>query len=424
VEPGDAYTIVYTSGTTGPPKGVVLTHRNAMSVCEIVEEVNIIEPQEVSYLFLPLAHVFALTVMLASFDQGTSIVYFGGDTKQILAELIETQPSYLPSVPRIFEKLYTAAMKLQEQGGQEDRERFAQAIKLGVEVRQRQQRGDEVPAEMQEAFDQAEERLYGRVRGLFGGHIHQAVTGAAPIAPEILEFFHAAGVPVHEGWGLSESAGVGTFNTSGATRIGTIGLPVPGSEIRFADDGEILMRGPQVFAGYWNNPDATAEMLIDGWLQSGDLGSADDDGFVTITGRKKDIIITAGGKNLTPANLENELRQSQWISQAVMHGDRRPYPVVLITLDAEQVAPWARQQGLPDDMAQLAVHPAVRALIEPVVAEVNARRAQVAQVKKFVILDHDLSQETGELTPTLKVKRRVVEVKYAQLFDALYGGPA
>ncbi|MFZ0042897.1 MAG: AMP-binding protein, partial [Solirubrobacteraceae bacterium] len=179
VDPGDAYTIIYTSGTTGPPKGVVLSHRNAMTVCEIVEELGIIQPDEISYLFLPLAHAFALTAMLASFDQGTTIVYYGGDTKQILPELIETQPTYLPSVPRIFEKLYTAAMKLQEQGSEEDRERFAQAIKLGVEVRRRQQRGEDVPAEMQEAFDQAEERLYGRVRGLFGGHIRQAITGAA-----------------------------------------------------------------------------------------------------------------------------------------------------------------------------------------------------------------------------------------------------
>jgi long-chain acyl-CoA synthetase len=189
--------------------------------------------------------------------------------------------------------------------------------------------------------------LAAQVRAVFGGRLRELITGAAPVAPEILEFFHAAGVPVHEGYGLSESAGIGTFNTRDATRIGTIGRPVPGTEIRFADDGQILMRGPQVFAGYWNNPDATAEVLVDGWLQAGDLGSVDDAGFVAITGRKRDIIITAGGKNLTPANLENELRQSRWISQAVMHGDRRPYPVVLLTLDAEQIIPWARQHGLP-----------------------------------------------------------------------------
>jgi long-chain acyl-CoA synthetase len=192
VAPDDAYTIIYTSGTTGPPKGVVLTHRNAMSVCEMVEEIGIVDEGEITYLYLPLAHAFALTSQLASYDQGTTIIYYGGDTTQILQELIETQPTYMPSVPRIFEKL-------QEQGIDEDRERFAQAVKLGVEVRRRRERGEDVPEEMQAAFDQADERLYGRVRGLFGNHIKQAVTGAAPIAPEILEFFYACGVTVLEG---------------------------------------------------------------------------------------------------------------------------------------------------------------------------------------------------------------------------------
>jgi long-chain acyl-CoA synthetase len=286
VEPEDAYTIIYTSGTTGPPKGVVLTHRNAMSVCEIVEELRIISAGEITYLYLPLAHVFALTAMLASFDQGTAIVYYGGDTKRILEELIETQPTYLPSVPRIFEKLYTAAMKLQEQGGEEDRQRFAQAVKLGVEVRRRRQRGDDVPADMQEAFDQAEERLYGRVRGLFGGHINQAITGAAPIAPEILEFFYACGVPVLEGWGMTETTAVGTVATLEHFKFGTVGRALPGIEIKIAEeDGEILTRGPNVFKEYWDNPDATAETLVDGWLHTGDVGELDDEGYLRITGR-------------------------------------------------------------------------------------------------------------------------------------------
>jgi long-chain acyl-CoA synthetase len=198
---------------------------------------------------------------------------------------------------------------------------------------------------------------------------------------------------------------------------------VPGCEVTVAGDGEIHMRGPQIFADYRNNPAATAEVLVDGWLHTGDLGSVDEDGFVTITGRKKDIIITAGGKNITPANLENDLRQAPWISQAVMYGDRRPYPVALITLDGEQIIPWARQQGLPADIAELATHPSVRALVQAVVDEANARYAKVAQVKKFTIIGHDLSPETGELTATLKVKRRVVEAKYADMFDALYDKP-
>jgi long-chain acyl-CoA synthetase len=421
VEPEDAYTIIYTSGTTGPPKGVVLTHRNAMSVCEIVEELGIISAGEITYLYLPLAHVFALTAMLASFDQGTAIVYYGGDTKRILEELIETQPTYLPSVPRVFEKLYTAAMKLQEQGGEEDRQRFAQAVKLGVEVRRRRQRGDDVPADMQAAFDQAEERLYGRVRGLFGGHINQAITGAAPIAPEILEFFYACGVPVLEGWGMTETTSVGTVATLEHFKFGTVGRALPGIEIKIAEeDGEILTRGPNVFKEYWDNPDATAETLIDGWLHTGDVGELDDEGYLRITGRKKDIIITAGGKNLTPANLENDLKQSRFISQAVMHGDRRPYPVALITLDPEEIVPWANERGLPDDMGELAGHDTVVELVQQELDRANANYAQVEQVKKFTILTRDLSIEEGELTPTLKVKRNVINERYADLFDSLY----
>jgi long-chain acyl-CoA synthetase len=417
----DAYTIIYTSGTTGPPKGVVLTHRNAISVCEMVQELEFIEPGENTYLFLPLAHAFALTSQLASYDLGTSITYFGGDSKKILEELIETHPTYLPSVPRIFEKLYTAAMKLQEQGGAEDRERFAQAIKLGVEVRRRRQHGEPVPEEMEKAFEAADERMYSRVRALFGNQIQQAVSGAAPIASDVLEFFYACGVPVLEGWGMTETAAVGTVGTLDHFRFGTVGRPMPGVEIRIdSEDGEILIKGPNVFREYWRNPEATAETLVDGWLHTGDVGELDADGFLKITGRKKDIIITAGGKNLTPANLENDLKQSRYISQAVMHGDRRPYPVALITLDEEEILPWAQEQGLPQDLEQLASSDEVRALIQEELDRANSNYAQVEQVKRFAVLGRDLSIEDGELTPTLKVKRNVINDRYAEVFDSLY----
>ena len=271
--------------TTGPPKGVVLTHRNAMSVCEMVEELHFVQPGETTYLFLPLAHAFALTSQLATYDQGTVIVYFGGNTRAVLEEVVETHPTYLPSVPRIFEKLYTAAMKLAQQGSAEDQERFRQAVKLGVEVRRRRQRGEPVSDEMEKAFDQADERLFSRVRGLFGGQIHQAVSGAAPIAPEILEFFYACGVPVLEGWGMTETTAVGTVGTLDNFKFGTVGRPMPGVEIRIADDGEILMRGPNVFTEYWRNPEATAETLVDGWLHTGDLGSLDDENYLSKIGR-------------------------------------------------------------------------------------------------------------------------------------------
>ncbi|HEX3834186.1 MAG TPA: long-chain fatty acid--CoA ligase [Solirubrobacteraceae bacterium] len=419
----DPYTIIYTSGTTGPPKGVVLTHRNAMSVCEIVEELAFIAEGETTYLFLPLAHAFALTAMLASFDQGTAIVYYGGDSKHILAELIETRPTYLPSVPRIFEKLYTAAMKMRDAGSDEDRARFDGAVKLGVEVRMREHRGEEVPAEMRAAFDGAEERLYARVRGLFGGNINQAVTGAAPISRDILEFFYACGVPVLEGWGMTETTALGTVNTLDRFKFGTVGRALPGVEVKIAEeDSEILLRGPNLFPEYWGNLEATAETLVDGWLRTGDVGSIDDEGFLSITGRKKDIIITAGGKNLTPSNLENDLQQSRFISQAMMHGDRRPYPVALITLDEEEIVPWASEHGLPSEVSELAATDEVRQLIQDELDRVNGNYASVEQIKKFAILKRELSIEDGELTPTLKVKRAVINEKYAALLDSLYGG--
>ncbi len=422
VKPDDSYTIVYTSGTTGPPKGTVLTHGNAMFVGLVAEELDFVTADETIYLYLPLAHVFALITMLASFDQGTALVFFGGDTKKILEEIIGAKPTYIPSVPRIFEKIYAAAIKMQEQASEADQERFRQAIKLGVEVRRRRERGESVPEEMQAQFEQADEEIFQRVRDLFGGQLRLAVSGAAPIAPEILEFFYAAGVPVMEGWGLTESTAVGTVGTMEAFKFGTVGKAVPGVEIRIAEeDGEILMKGPNIFKEYWNNPEATADTLIDGWLHTGDLGQLDDEGYLTITGRKKDIIITAGGKNLTPSNLENDLKQCRFISQAVMYGDRKPFPVALITLDPEEILPWAKEQGLPEDLGQLAEEQRVLELVERELERANSNYAQVEQVKKFKILDHDLSIETGELTPTLKVKRNVVYDRYEELFESMYG---
>jgi long-chain acyl-CoA synthetase len=422
VGPDDAYTIVYTSGTTGPPKGVVLTQANAMCVCKMVEQLEFVQPGEETYLYLPLAHVFALTAQLASYDQGTTIIYYGGDTRQILPEIKETKPTYLPSVPRIFEKLYAAATAAQEQASEEDRQRFRKAIELGTEVRRRRQHQEPVPEEMERAFEQADRKLFANVRELFGGRIRQAVTGAAPIAAEILEFFYAAGVPVMEGWGMTETTAVGTVATLDHFKFGTVGRAMPGVELRIAEeDQEILMRGPNVFREYWRNPEATADTLIDAWLHTGDVGELDDEGYLKITGRKKDIIITAGGKNLTPANLENDLKQSRFISQAVMYGDRRPYPVALITLDAEEIAPWAREQGLPEDIPSLANSDEVQKLIQKELDRANSNYAQVEQVKKFTILDHDLSVDSGELTPTLKVKRNVINERYQDLFGSMYG---
>jgi long-chain acyl-CoA synthetase len=324
-------------------------------------------------------------------------------------------------VPRIYEKIYGAAMKMQEQASEEDQKRFREAIKLGVDVRRRQQHGEDIPANLQRKFDMADAKIFRKVRDMFGGQVRQAVTGAAPIAPEILEFFYACGVIVLEGWGMTETTAVGTVNRPHNFKFGTVGPPMPGVEIRIAEeDGEILMRGPCVFREYWQNEEATRETLVDGWLHTGDVGELDEDGFLKITGRKKDIIITAGGKNLTPSNLENDLKQAGFISQAVMYGDRKPYPVALITLDPEEVIPLAKEKGMPEDMAELAKSDEMRELVQKELDRANSNYAQVEQVKKFVILDHDFSVDSGELTPTLKVKRNVVYDRYADLFESMY----
>jgi long-chain acyl-CoA synthetase len=418
----DPFTFIYTSGTTGPPKGCVLTHRNYSAMIEMLKAANGIHEEEIVYLYLPLAHSFALLIQLATFDLGSTLAYFGGDTKQIVPELMEVKPTYLPSVPRVFEKIYTIAHGAIEAKPADERREAEAAIALGYKVRGMIARGEEVPEELKAPFEKADEELFKNVRAIFGGDVRQATSGAAPIAREILEFFLACGVPVLEGYGMTETATAATFSTVEHHRFGTVGRALPGVELKIADDGEILVKGANIFHGYHNQASTSFGAVKDGWLHTGDLGSIDSDGYLSITGRKKDIIITAGGKNLTPANLENELKQSRWISQAVMHGDQRPYPVVLITLDEEEIPAYAREHGLPEDIPSLSREPAIHALIQQEIDRVNAKYAQVEQVKKFAILDHDLSQPTGELTPTLKVKRNVVNEKYADVFDALYAG--
>jgi long-chain acyl-CoA synthetase len=420
VRPEDPFTFIYTSGTTGPPKGCVLTHGNYCAIVDMIADVREMTEDEVSYLYLPLAHSYALLVQLAAFALGSTLAYFGGDTKQIVAELSEVKPTYLPSVPRVFEKIYTLAHGAIEAQPPEEQRRAQEAIALGVKVRDMENRGETVPEEMRKHFEQADEQLFKNVRAIFGGRMRHATSGAAPIAHEILEFFYACGVPVFEGYGMTETATAATVSTLENHRFGTVGRALPGVELKIADDGEILVKGPNIFAGYHNQASTSFGAVEDGWLHTGDLGSIDEDGYLSITGRKKDIIITAGGKNLTPANIENDLKQCRWISQAVMHGDQRPYPVILITLDEEEIPVYASEHGLPQDIPSLSRDPSIHALIEAEVARVNQRYAQVEQVKKFAILDHDLSQATGELTPTLKVKRNVVNEKYADLFDSLY----
>src|SRR5829696_3820603 len=285
VKPEDPYTIIYTSGTTGPPKGCVLTHGNYRQVTRMCEEIDVIEAGEVVYLFLPLAHSYALLIQLLAVDLGAPIAYWSGDPQQIVPDLMATQPVYLPSVPRIFEKIYTLVTS------NNDPAKIAAATQLGLKVRQMREAGLEVPAELQAMFDKADAELFVNVRNIFGGKLIQATSGAAPIGREILEFFYACGAPVLEGYGMTETSTVTTTSTVADHRLGTVGRPLPGSEVRIADDGEILVRGPHVFQGYYGSGDTTGFGAIDpdGWLHTGDLGALDDEGYLSITGRKKDI---------------------------------------------------------------------------------------------------------------------------------------
>jgi long-chain acyl-CoA synthetase len=404
---------IYTSGTTGPPKGCLLTHGNYRDVTTMTEEAGALEAGDSVYLFLPLAHAFAKLIQFVALDLGGTIAYWEKDAQKIVPNLIEVKPTYFPSVPRMFEKIYTLATSAAE-----DPEQLQQAVALGLKVRELRREGKEVPAELAQAFDAADEKLYANVRALFGGRIRECVTGAAPIAKEILEFFYACGVPVMEGYGMTETSTVASANTLESFRFGSVGRPLPRVEAKVAEDGELLLRGPNIFQGYYKNASATADTLVDGWLHTGDLGRIDEDGFIYIVGRKKDIIITAGGKNITPANLENGLKQNRWISQAVVIGDRRPYLVALITLDPDELPAFAGQHGLEPD--QVPSSDQMRAEVQQTVDAVNSTVGPVEQIKYFEILPHDLTQETGELTPTLKVKRNVVADKFADVVDRLY----
>jgi long-chain acyl-CoA synthetase len=420
VAPADICTFIYTSGTTGPPKGCVISHGNYRAMLDMVNATSVIEDGDVTYLYLPLAHSFALLIQLGNFDLGTTIAYWERDPLKIMPNLAELKPTYFPSVPRIFEKIYTAATSAIEKEGGVKKAVFDWSINVGAKMREAERAGRRPGFLLSRSYAFADKQVLSKIRNLFGGKIRLAVSGAAPINPEILRFFDAAGVLVLEGWGMTETSTAATISQPDDFKVGTIGKPFPGCEIRIAEDGEILVKGPNVFQGYHKNEEATRETIVDGWLRTGDIGEIDSEGFIKITGRKKDIIITAGGKNITPANLEAEIKQQALVSQCVVVGDRRPYLVALVTLDPEEAVAYAKEHGLSEDPAQLAQNPDVRAAIEAHVEKINQNFARVEQVKKVAILPHDLSQESGELTPTLKVKRAVVASKHEQQIEQLY----
>ena len=420
VEPDDLCKIVYTSGTTGPPKGCMISHGNYRAMLDMADSASIVEEGETSYLFLPLAHVFALLIQYGMIDIGGRIAFWERDQLKIVPNLAEVKPESFPSVPRIFEKVHDTAVATAEGEGGLKSAIFRWAFRVGKRYRKAEAQGKKPGFLLTKQFNFADKAVFSKIREIFGGNLRVAISGAAPIDPEILRFYEAAGVPLFEAWGMTETSTGGTTNMPGENRIGTVGKPVDGVELKIAEDGELLIKGDNVFQGYYKNPEATAETITDGWLHTGDIASIDEDGYVSIIGRKKEIIITAGGKNITPVNIEQEVKRHPLVSQCVVIGDRRPYLIALITLDQEALTRFAAEQGMLDEPGAMVGSPLVRETLEQHIEEVNRNFARVEQIKRFHILPHDLSQEGGELTPTLKIKRPVVATKYEKEIEDLY----
>ena len=374
----DPATIVYTSGTTGPPKGCVLTHRNLLSTMRMYGDALELGREPFSiFMFLPLAHALARVAQMVALDRGGTISYWRRDPGRLLDDIAETAPTHLPLVPRVLEKVHTGVVSAAS-GSRLRLALLRWALRTAAVAVERQRNGERAGPLLRARHALADRLVLSKVRRLFGGGLRVVLTGAAPIARDVLDFFDACGVLVLEGYGLTETCAAATLNTPGAVRFGSVGAPLAGVTLSIAGDGEVLIRGDNVFAGYYADDEATGEALTGGWLRTGDLGSLDGDGYLTITGRKKDIIITSSGKNVSPTNIETALRERPFISQAVVYGDGRPYLVALLTLDAGEIPALAERLGVATDSAALASDDRVRELLQAEVDQVNERFARRA----------------------------------------------
>ncbi len=436
VRPDEVASIVYTSGTTGPPKGCLITHRSLVATIGAYREsLQLREEEVVLYMFLPLSHVLARIAELVVLQTGGELVYWSGDPHRIVEELAEAKPTHFVAVPRIYEKIHAAVIGRVQERGRIAELAFRWAVEVGRRARPRGRAARAGGLAHRARLGLAERIALAEVRAVFGPRLELAAVGAAPVEGRLLEFFDACGVLVIEGYGLTESCAAATLNPLRRPRFGTVGVALPGTEVAIAPDGEILIAGPHVFAGYHRDPEASAAVIRDGWLATGDLGAISPDGYLSVMGRKKDLIITSSGKNIGPAEIESALRDTRFISEAVIYGDRRPYLVAMLTIDADEAGALARQAGMGEralqemqegDLSAIAADERVRELLWREVQGVNERFARIEQVKRFGVLPRQLTQAEGELTPTLKVKRSIVYEKYASFFAGLYedGGPA
>jgi long-chain acyl-CoA synthetase len=420
--PDDVATIVYTSGTTGPPKGVVQTHGNHIAAVTASGQATPTEEGWVHLLFLPLAHSFARLESFLGPSKGLTTA-FAENLDKVGDNLKEVRPHFICSVPRVFEKVYAKILTGVQAGSPLKKRIFNWAMDVGREVSRRQRAGQPISGALALKRKLADRLVFEKLHQALGGRLRWAVSGGAPLAPDIAEFFHAAGILILEGYGLTETCPALTFNRPSRFKFGSVGQALGGVELKIAADGEILARGPNIATrGYYKQPKATAEVFEpNGWFHTGDIGHLDDEGFLYITDRKKDLIVTAGGMNLAPQNIENLLKTDPFVSQAMVHGDKRPYPVALITLNPEELVKFAREQGiLTTDPAVIVKHPKIVERVGRTVEEKNTQLQSYAKIKKFAILPTDFSQEGGELTPTLKVKRKVVAEKYRDTLEDLY----
>jgi long-chain acyl-CoA synthetase len=422
-EADDLATIIYTSGSMGRPKGCVITHSNfvelsrnsAVALSDVVDD----RGGASTLLFIPLAHVFARFISVLSVHGGVRVGH-QPDTRNLLPSLGTFKPSFLLAVPRVFEKVYNSAEQNAESSGRGAI--FRRAANVAIEYSKAQEGGASVPLGLRMQYALFNRLVFSKLRAAMGGNVRFAVSGSAPLGARLGHFFHSMGIKVLEGYGLTETTAPATVNLPQATKIGTVGLPLPGVAIRIADDGEIFVKGVDVFKEYWKNPEQTASSFEDGWFKTGDLGSLDDDGFLTITGRKKEIIVTAGGKNVAPAVLEDPIRANPLVGQVVVVGDQKPFIACLITLDTEMLPVWLHNNGedaaMPLEVA--AKHPAVLAELQKAVDAANAQVSRAESIRKFVVLPTEFTEQSGHLTPKLSIKRGEILKDFAPQIEALY----
>ncbi|MCH5644511.1 long-chain fatty acid--CoA ligase [Gordonia sp. ABSL49_1] len=419
----DPATLIYTSGTTGRPKGCELTHANMLSEVRGVLEGDLLDelqrrPEKRLLMFLPLAHVLARAITLVAIEAGAQVGHYA-DTSTLVPEFARFKPSLILSVPRVFEKVYNTARQGAHDGGKG--KIFDAAADTAVAYSKASERG-QVGLVLKAKHALFDALVYKKLRAALGGECAMAISGGAPLGARLGHFFSGVGIPVYEGYGLTETTAAFSVNTPAARKIGSVGKPLAGNEVAIAEDGEVLLRGGVVFKEYWQNPEATATAVTDGWFHTGDLGKVDGEGFITITGRKKELIVTAGGKNVSPAGLEDVIRASALVSQAMVVGDQKPFIATLITIDPEAFPAWKERNGKPAaaTVAQLADDPDLRAAVQAAIDDANATVSHAEAIKKFRILPTDFTEETGEMTPTLKVKRNVVAEKFADDIEAIY----